>query len=122
MTESEFWGRLEYSISHQLEVMAKGREHYLWCDGIGPGEFYLMDARPRITGRACIVHDQEKYETWGYTLLLPQQYESRDEIDWAALLPSDDRGHWVSVDMSNRHITLDLASGLSDDPRVVPGG
>lgn len=116
MTESRFWGDLERRLCGEFEGLPDRSLQYLWCDGIMPDTYVLQDSEPRITGQAWI-GSSPREELWEFTLLLSQHYASRDEIDWAALLPSDDVTRWLAVDVARRRIEIEPAKAVPDfDP------
>lgn len=106
MDEADYWLALEYRLDR---VDKHGRK--FWCDGFIPEDYYLDDMHPRITGRVWICRD--KQVEWKFILLLPAPVSSRNEIDWASLLPSATIASWMSFD--------DAGKRLEVDPRRVIG-
>jgi hypothetical protein len=117
MTESRFWGDLEFRICGEFEGLQDRSLRYLWCDGISPEAYVLQDSEPRITGRAWIGSSGQ--EVWQFTLFLPKCYTSRDEIDWVPLIPPNNVTCWVAVDVNRRRIEIEPAVAVPDlDPQA----
>ena len=108
MKESEFWGRLEYRLEPEFAVTGEGRFDDYWCDGISPEEYFITGRRPRILGEAWVCKGQEEMSQWKFELFLPHRVNSRDQIDWDALLPPDDSTGWLSVDEERHLIRISL--------------
>lgn len=108
MDEATYWEKLEYRICREFAGMADKRLQYLWCDGLVPGEYQLNEDSPRITGRAWIGNGPRESE-WEFTLLLPVLFRSREEIDWASLLPPEEVTRWLSVNQAGRKIEIEPA-------------
>lgn len=106
MDEVTFWTALEYRVCREFAGMSDNRLRHLWCDGFIPGEYRLDDHTPRITGRAWIGDELQESE-WEFTLLLPVLFRSRDEINWASLLPPEEETRWLSVDEAGRRIEIE---------------
>ena len=113
MTESEFWLALEFRIGGEFAGLPQRRLHYFWCDGFQADEYVLNGAEPRIVGKAWIVDDQMQM-VWDFTLLLPAAVDSRDEIDWASLLPPESVTRWIAFDESRRYLEIEPAAAVPD--------
>jgi hypothetical protein len=111
--EKRYWGSLEYRLCREFAGLPDRRYRYFWCDGFIPGQFILDDARPRITGKAWICNGPAQAE-WDFALLLPGPVGSRDEIDWAALLPAEDVTRWMSFDEGRAYIEIEPAVAVPD--------
>ena len=111
MHEDFFWLSLEYRLCHEFAGMPSRYLRSLWCDGITP-QFYLLDNEvPKITGRAWICPGQRQ-EEWDFTLFLPHPYESRETIDWAALLPPGNVTCWIALDPHRKILQIEPAAAV----------
>jgi len=104
MDEADYWGRLEYRISREFAAMQNWDLCHHWCDGLTPELYYLGHSEPRIAGRAWICYGQQRQEEWPFTLFLPAPVGSRDEVDWAALLPPENVTRWLAFDAASKRI------------------
>jgi hypothetical protein len=113
MEEKEYWLALEYRLCDEFRGMVESRLSDYWCDGIF-GELYLVnEPRPRILGAAWIA-GRRHYGEWKFELLLPHPVRSREDIEWAALLPADDVTRWLTVDKERRFIQIEPAAAVPD--------
>ena len=113
MSEADFWVSLEYRLCREFAGMPERRLQFLWCDGLIPGQYLLDDPRPRITGKAWVCNGPRRAE-WEFALLLPRPVWSREEIDWAALLPPEDVTRWMAFDEGRRYIEIEPAVAVPD--------
>lgn len=113
MSETEYWGHLEYRVCHEFSGMPGKQLRHFWCDGILPCEYKLNEPSPRITGRAWICDDQEQ-ENWEFTLFLFKPVASQSEIDWEALLPPRNTTRWMSLDIARKYIEFEPAAAVPD--------
>jgi hypothetical protein len=113
MTEAEFWVSLEFRLCDEFAGLPQRRYHYFWCDGFEPSLYLLDGPSPRITGRAWICNGQQQAD-WEFALLLPRQFGSREEIDWAALLPTYDVTRWMAFDERRGYIEIEPAVAVPD--------
>jgi hypothetical protein len=113
MTEREFWLALEFRICDEFAGLPEGRYRRFWCDGFIPADYLLGDSPPRIRGRVWIV-DGQAQANWAFTLLLPQRYPSRDEIDWASLLPPPGVTKWMGFDEDRQHLEIEPSAAVPD--------
>jgi hypothetical protein len=113
MTEAEYWYCLEVRLCHEFAGLPERRYRYFWCDGITPLLFTLDDPSPRVTGKAWICNGS-KQDQWDFTLLLNRTWRSREDIQWATLLPPDDMTRWISFDEHDRYIEIDPAAAVPD--------
>jgi hypothetical protein len=111
MDETDYWGRLEFRVCREFDGTSDRELQYLWCDGFIPQEYLIDDALPRITGHAWICSGRVQ-DKWKFTLLLPRPFSSREEIDWASLLPADDVTGWLSLDRHGRRMQMEPAIAL----------
>jgi len=111
--ESYFWEALEFRISREFAGMPGRYERDLWCDGLSPSRYVLDDSAPRIIGVAWICNGPQEAE-WEFTLFLPAAVGSRDEIDWAALLPADNVTRWLAFDVHAKRIQIEPAAAVPD--------
>jgi hypothetical protein len=86
----------------------------LWCDGFIPEQYLLDDATPRITGRAWIGNGPRQQDKWEFALLLPHPVGSRDEVDWATLLPPENVTRWLSLDQRGKRIQIEPTAAVPD--------
>mgnify|MGYP003387065291 CR=1 FL=1 len=113
LDEERFWVHLEFRICHEFAGLPERRHRYLWCDGFLPNE-YLLDGRAsRITGTAWI-GDGPSQSEWDFALLVPRSVRSREEIDWASLLPRENMTRWMSFDEAKRYLEIDPAVAVPD--------
>jgi len=115
MGEAEFWGSLEFRLCREFAGLSARRDQYLWCDGFIPTQYLLDDPRPRIIGKAWICNGQRQAE-WDFTLLLPRALGSREEIDWALLLPPENMTRWLAFDEGRRYIEIEPGIALGGTP------
>jgi hypothetical protein len=113
MDEREYWLRLEHRLSIELAGMPKRHRSAYWCDGICPELYFLADTPPYIGGHAWICTDQQQDE-WKFEFFLPQKYESREQIDWAALLPPENVTRWIALDEERKLIQIEPAAAVPD--------
>jgi hypothetical protein len=111
--EADYWLRLEFRLCGEFAGMADRRLRYYWCDGFIPLQYLLDDPLPRITGRVWIVNGQEQ-EEWDFTLFLPQPVGSRQQIDWATLLPPANVTRWLALDLFRRRIEVEPGAAVPD--------
>lgn len=112
MTEEYFWAALEYRLCRELAGMSEVRLRGLWCDGIYPTQYLLGDIVPRILGRAWICDARQ--EEWDFTLFLPQPYDSPAAVNWAALLPPENRTRWLALDAPGKRLQIEPAAATPD--------
>ena len=113
MVEADFWGRLEFRLSHEFEGLPERRYRYFWCDGFVPSDYVLDGPSPRITGWCCICNEQRQ-AGWEFALLLPRPFGSCEEIDWASLLPRENVTRWMAFDEGRRYIEIEPAVAVPD--------
>lgn len=113
MEERWFWVALEFRICGEFAGLSERRYRYFWCDGFAPKVYALDDTPPRITGIAWICNGRKQAE-WDFTLLLPRQYSSVEEIDWDSLLPPSGVTRWMCFDESQRTIEIEPSVAVPD--------
>src|SRR5260370_41807248 len=113
MDENDFWTSLEYRLYGEFAGMKDPALRHLWCDGFIPQQYLLHVSEPRITGTAWICNGRSQ-DKWKFTLILPEPVGSRDEIDWASLLPAENVPRWLALDQPGKHIQIEPAAGTSD--------
>jgi hypothetical protein len=111
--EREFWVCLEFRLCGEFKGLPDRRYQYFWCDGFLPNDYILESPLPRITGKCWICNGPSQIN-WGFTLLLPSTVISREEIDWAALLPPKNVTRWMSFDERRRYIEIEPAAAVPD--------
>jgi hypothetical protein len=113
MTEDYFWEALEFRLCDEFAGLRQRDKRKFWCDGIHPVGYMLDGRSPRIIGRCWICQGQDQSE-WKFVLLLPRRFASRDEIDWASLLPPDNMTRWLAFDEGRRYIEIEPAVAVPD--------
>jgi hypothetical protein len=106
MTEAEFWVELEYRLCRECQGLPKRRHQFPWCDGLIPGQYLFDESRPRITGVAWFGNDAAS-DPWEFALLLPPGMTSIETVDWAALLPPEDKTCWMSFDERRKYLEIE---------------
>jgi hypothetical protein len=113
MGEADFWVALEFRLCGEFAGLPQRRYQYFWCDGLIPSKYLLHGDSPRITGRCWIGNGPGQAE-WAFALLLPRGFGSRDEIDWASLLPPPNATRWMAFDEARQYIEIEPAAGVPD--------
>ena len=113
MDEKEFWSRLEFRLGSEFAGLPERRHQYFWCDGFLPYEYMLEGPLPKITGRCWIVEGQDQMN-WEFTFILPRPFTTRDEVDWASLLPAEGMTRWMAFDESRQYIEIEPAVAVPD--------
>jgi hypothetical protein len=113
MGERDFWVSLEFRLCREFAGLPDRRYRYLWCDGFLPREYRVDDTRPRVSGTAWICNGPAQDE-WKFALLLPSPVGSREEIDWASLLPPEGVTRWMAFDEGRRYIEIEPAVAVPD--------
>jgi hypothetical protein len=121
MSEADFWASLEFRLCHEFAGLPERRYQYFWCDGFIPSEYVLDGPSPRITGRCWICNGPRQAE-WDFALLLPGPVGSREEIDWASLLPPWNVTRWMAFDEGRRYIEIEPAVAVPDLPEPSASG
>jgi hypothetical protein len=113
MTERDFWVGLEFRLCGEFAGLLERRYQYFWCDGFIPSQYHLDGPSPRITGR-CWICDGPAQDDWEFALLLPGPVASREDIDWASLLPPEGVTRWMAFDEGRRYIEIEPAVAVPD--------
>jgi len=113
MDEKSFWVCLEFRLCHEFAGLAERRYQYFWCDGFIPKDYLFDDIQPRIIGTAWICNGPAQHE-WSFVLLLSRQFGSREEIDWASLLPPHEVTRWMAFDESRKYIEIEPGVAVPD--------
>ncbi|MBE1488744.1 hypothetical protein [Plantactinospora soyae] len=108
MDEADYWLRLERRLCREFAGLDDARLRHHWCDGLVAGEFDLDAARPCVRGRAWCGRTGQ--EDWTFVLLLGRAVASRQDIDWAALLPDENATGWLTPDPRERTMRIDPGS------------
>jgi hypothetical protein len=111
--EGDYWVSLEYRVCREFAGMKDWDLRHLWCDGFIPERYRLSGSEPRITGRAWICYGTRQHE-WKFTLFLPHPVGSREEIDWASLLPAENVTRWLALDQVGKHIQMEPSAAVPD--------
>ena len=113
MDESRYWAALEFRICREFAGMPEDHWRYFWCDGLIPERYDLDDPTPRISGRAWVCNGRRQAE-WEFTLHLPQPVRSREEIEWASLLPPEGVTRWLALDLRGRRLQVEPSAAVLD--------
>lgn len=113
MDEKYFWGNLELRLCREFAGLPERRYRYFWCDGFDPHNYVLDGPSPRITGRCWICNGPAQAE-WEFALLLPMLAITREDIEWAALLPAENVTSWMSFDEGRQYIEIEPAVAVPD--------
>lgn len=121
MGEADFWVSLEFRLCHEFAGLPERRYQYFWCDGFIPSEYLLDCPSPRITGR-CWICNGPRQGDWEFALLLPRRFGSREEIEWASLLPPDNVTRWMAFDEGRKYIEIEPVLAVLDlaEPDAAP--
>jgi hypothetical protein len=107
MTENAFWRALERRICRELEAMSDNALRHMWCDGV------RGDIVRREVGPACLCGSiwigKDGQTATQFTMALPDNITSRDDIVWSKLMPPEDMTAWLSVDVKRKLVTIDLS-------------
>ncbi len=114
MDEELFWTVLEGRVSRELDGIRRKGRRTLWCDGIDGHSYDLDGDPPKIEGWCyCGSSGQE---LWKFTLFLPAPVASREEIDWASLLPPDNVTCWLAFDEERKVLQVEPGAAVPDAP------
>jgi hypothetical protein len=107
MTEDEFWTALEWRICRELSGMNDNLLRHMWCDGVR-GDIVQREAGPAcLDGSIWIGKDGQT--AMQFTMTLPDNVASKDDIVWRTLMPPEDMTAWLSVDVNRKLVTIDLS-------------
>ncbi len=112
MSESEYWDALRFRINCLPSSSAPRSLLSGWCDWFEPKRYLIGGPSPRITGNVGFVNGGRARQR-RFTLLVGCLSESHSEVEWAALIPSDDSDEWLSLDESGELIVIDPQKGVS---------
>jgi hypothetical protein len=93
MSESEFWGALRLHIILSGQLAALG-----YCDWLEVKRYCIGPPDARIEGFVGFVGRGPASKMYKFILVLPQNLESLDALDWASLLPDPERPGWVMME------------------------
>jgi hypothetical protein len=111
VTESDYWGRLEYRVTSELAGIDEYRRLGLWCDGFIPDVYELEVDVPQVSGTAWVCPGQDQ-QAWRFALLLPARCMGREAINWASLLPADDETGWLTLDLEGRYLEVEPGAAV----------
>lgn len=111
-TERGFWPALEYRICREVQGFQDRQLRSMWCDGLEPQIYDLHGDPPCIRGVAYFGPSGQ--ERWQFILLIGDETDAADAIDWPSLLPADDTTGWLSPHISERNLVLDPASATRE--------
>jgi hypothetical protein len=114
MTEDNFWPALEYRICRELSGMSDSVLRPMWCDGIR-GAIVRREAGPAYMSGSIWIGKDGQTEMQ-FTMALPDNIASKDDIVWSELMPPDDMTAWLSVDPRRKHVMIDLSKA---EPIVI---
>jgi hypothetical protein len=107
MTEDDFWSALEWRICRELSGMSDAVLKPMWCDGIR-GNIVRPEAGPAyMSGTIWIGKDGQT--AMQFTMALPDNIASKDDIVWSELMPPEDVTAWLSVDPKRKQVAIDLS-------------
>lgn len=112
MTEEEFWVKLEYRISRELDAF-KDWKRWFAIDGFLPIEYSHDQESPTISGETWVLGCPDKLSKWRFTFCLPEREDKLESINWEALLPAEGAKGWFDLGRGNHHLTIDVRGGLS---------
>jgi hypothetical protein len=79
----------------------------MWCDGIR-GAVVRPEAGPAyMSGTIWIGKDGQT--EMQFTMVLPDNIASKDDIVWSKLMPPEDMTAWLSVDPKRKLVAIDLS-------------
>jgi hypothetical protein len=123
VTQTEYFGRLEYRICSELRGMRSKELRRIWCDGCAPRGFEVVEGRGRVTGLTWLVFDSPRGKKrphddgqWDLVLLVETGDSDPSNIDWESLMPATDVTGWLSLDFKNKIVTIDPLSAYPDLP------
>jgi hypothetical protein len=79
---------------------------FLWCDGFVPEQYFLNETPLRIVGHSWI---GDRQEVWKFTLSLPLEASSRENIDWGGLLSTFNTEGWLFVAPAKKELEMKFA-------------
>jgi len=82
--------------------------------GHPPHEHARAISPRRVPGLARLGTGSRGQEQWAFTLLLDRWIRSAEEVDWPALLPSDDVTRWLTVDPQHKQLVIEPTAAVSD--------
>jgi hypothetical protein len=109
MPEREFWLRLADRVTGVLKASRDNHIRFLWIDGFhtGTGDVTVDLERRVVTTRAWVYGG--KITTYLATLCLtPSAAENWRNGRWAALLPAESEGDWLSISISDERMEIRL--------------
>ena len=86
----------------------------MWCDGLIARRYAMTEQPPVIAGGIWIGLGPRSQEEWTFTFILCDRHLNQDLIDWAALLPPEDRTAWLGIDFDAKHITIEPGASVPD--------
>lgn len=104
MREDEYWVRLEFRLCSEFAGLTDPALNMFWCDGIAPDQYDEHGEHSLVRGTAWVGRDGQ--QPWQFVLLMGR-CPSREDVDWAALLPAADATGWLSVDVARKALKLD---------------
>lgn len=123
MTESDYFGHLEYRICGELSGMRRKDLRRLWCDGVVATGFEVIDGRAQIVGWAFMFYDCSPRERirkeqitgyWDFVLLIGSESRDCASVEWDKLLPAPDVTGWLSLDFDSKKMIIDPLSAYPD--------
>lgn len=112
MDEQDYWLRLEHRVCAEFTGFSDRTLRAIWCDGLEPSHDDLSISPLCIHGRAW--SGPSGQEHWRFTLVLAPGIQSREVIDWAALLPADNVTGWLTPDPSARTLLIEPPAAYPD--------
>ena len=102
MTDREYLEEIRFRINQSGDLSALG-----YCDFVEPKRYFMGAPSPRVEGVIYFVGDRTGQLK--FSLLLPVDTESLEDIAWISLLPAEGRRGWAQVD--DDRVTIDVSAG-----------
>lgn len=117
MNETEYWLRLEYRLSREFGRFLEKEIRFLWCDLLEPDDHVFLPGEMNwLGGMAQISEDGGRsFVTYRFKLQLGM-IQSKSDVDWLALLPSDAATGWLRVDRERKELEIQPPSTAQDSP------
>ena len=119
MTETEYYGHLEFRVSSELAGMRERELRAWWCDGFLPEKFVVTGSGSHVAGRVWMDAGAGGQQLWNFVLLLGPQPTQRDQVRWAEALPADDTTGWLFLDFERRFMKIKLSAAHPDPPAAT---
>jgi hypothetical protein len=119
VTETEYFGNLEFRISRELAGMSDPKMRRAWCDGFMPDrKFVATDKGCHIAGQVWMTDSVGSQSLWNFVVLLGPVVVPREEVEWSQVLPAENMTGWLSMDFENKFMKI-KPRGAYPDPQVA---